>query len=113
MDVKSILRKIMGSIYLTLGVRKTAFNFLRREIRSDIVVCLTYREEVVTQFLYSCIIQYIDSTSAYLNAVLRGKLPFDVDSDKNKNANSFVKRAAQHYKTSIKSKNTYSTLSRM
>ena len=102
----------MGSIYSTVGVQNTSFNLLRREIRSDLVTCITDREKVVMQFLHSCIIQYINSTSAYLNAVLRGKLPFDIDKDRNKNAKSFVKRAAQHYKTSIKSKNTYSTLSR-
>ena len=76
-NVNGILNRITVSIYAKQGVQKYATNFLRREIRFDILTCYIYKDALIAIF-YKCSIElHILSTTSYLNRILRGKLRLD------------------------------------
>ena len=109
-EVNGILNRIMDSIYSKQGVQKYATNFLRREIRFDILTCRIHKYALIASF-YKCSIElHILSTTSYLNRILRDKLslhnPADnVHKPKANGCNFFVQAAVTKRQKSLYKKN--------
>ncbi|XP_043470970.1 uncharacterized protein LOC122504119 isoform X1 [Leptopilina heterotoma] len=107
-DLKSILRRILSSILHEKGIVVFLLDFLKKEVRTEIFECHEHRDQTVELFLTLCIQQYIASTTAFLVAILKGKIGFNLT--KNPNANFLVIKALAKWKSIIKSQHTFSTL---
>lgn len=110
-DTESILRNIIPNIYATTGISRKASNIWRKEIRIEHISCFSHRDQMMDQFLSLCNIYYLQSITAYLDAILRGSMSIDLE--KYPRSNVFVVKAKSKYASSIKSKyHTYATISK-
>ena len=113
-DVTDLLRRIMVSLYVEVGVQEMAVAFLRKEAHTNIITCQIHKDTLLNDFLRLSTEQYLRATVAYLNRILSGKLTFPSEEAETVEAqrNVFVATVIAKRRVSLHRKHTYSTLSR-
>lgn len=110
-DTKSILRRIIPTIFSSVGICNNAATTIKKEITVEHICCPIHKNEVMEQFINLSTTLYLRSVSSFLDCLLRGKISFNLE--KYPRANMFVMRAISKYDSSLKNKYvTFSTISK-
>lgn len=110
-EIKSILRRIFGSVFHEVGIKRIILNFLRKETFDDVIPCIEHRVMLLNQFFECSIKQYISFATAHLVSILKGKINYDFMT--NVNAHILIIKASAKYKSSLKNQITLSTISKI